>query len=355
MKDLVRKDVQEMKPYTEEPQGGLNLMSNTNLFGVNPAIERGLAKIRHSMLSEYPSLTSLTLRQAVAKRHGLLEDQVVTGNGSNELIDVLMRTVCEPGDTVAFHMPTFSMVPVFARANHARTTPVPLTDGWQLDVDGLLQARAKMTFLVQPNNPTGNAFPRRDVARVVREAEGVVVVDEAYVEFMEDAERESFVNELRDGADRLIVLRTLSKAYGLAGLRAGFALTSPALAEQVSKIRGPFRLNSVSETVASIALSDDTFVQETAGAVRAERPNLQRMLEERGFFVYPSDANFLLARAPVDAQKLAEALGARGIWVREFGGGLAPFLRITVGPPGATARLQHALDEVLPTLPEATA
>lgn len=350
MKELTRQDVLSMRAYEEEPQGGLNLMGNTNLFGANPALERGLAKIRPHMLTEYPSLTSVGLRQAAAARLGVHESQIVTGNGSNELIDIALRTFVEPGDSVAFHSPTFSMIPTFVRANHGCPVAVPLTDGWQLDVDGLLAARAKVTIVVRPNNPTGNAFPRRDVERVLREAEGVVIVDEAYGEFLED---KSFVEEARAEDERLVVLRTLSKAHGIAGLRVGFAVAGRALSEQMAKVRGPFKLNAVSETVGALALADDRFVQETVQGVRSERPNLKRMLEERGFFVYPSDANFVLTRPPVDAHALARALAQQGVWVREFGGELAPFLRITVGPPTATIKLQRALDETLPTVQEA--
>lgn len=352
MKGLVRQEVLEMRAYEDEPQGGLNLMANTNLFGQNPAIERGLAKVRAGGLSEYPSLTSVTLRTAAAKKLGVEEDQVVTGNGSNELIDIVMRTFLEPGDVVAFHTPTFSMVPTFVRSNHGRLHPVPLQDAWQLDVDGLVKARAKVTFLVRPNNPTGNAFPRRDVQRVIDEAAGVVVVDEAYAEFMGG---DTFLADASESGSRVIVLRTLSKAHGIAGLRVGYAVASPELSAQMAKIRGPFRLNSVSETIGALALSDDAFVDSVVDSTRREMPNLTRMLEARGFFVYPSDANFVFTRPPVDAQRLAKALAREGVWVRDLGGELAPFLRITVGPPGATARLQAALDLVMPEMTEDSA
>lgn len=347
MKGLVRPDILAMHAYEEEATGGLNLMGNTNLFGPNPALERAFAKVRTDQLSEYPSLTSAMLRAAVARRHGVDEAQVVTGNGSNELIDVVMRTFLAPGDVVAFASPTFSMVPTFVRANHGTPVAVPLGDAWDLDARRLLEVPAKITFVCRPNNPTGNAFARKDVERIVREATGIVVVDEAYVEFLGG---ESFVQEIRGGAERLVVLRTMSKAHGLAGLRVGFAIAGMEAAREMAKVRGPFRLNTVSETAAALALSDERFLETVVAGVKSERPNLARMLEERGFMVFPSDANFVLVKPPVDAARLAEALAHHGVWVRDFGGPLAPYLRITVGPPAATARLQHALDKALPPL-----
>lgn len=312
---------------------------------MNPALERALMRVRAGDLTEYPSLSSQTLRQALAQKLGVLADQVVTGNGSNDLIDVICRTFLVPGDRVAFHAPTFGMIPLFARMNHAVTMPVPLLrEDWSLDPVALGAADAKLTFIVRPNNPTGNAFPRRDVERVLDNAPGIVVIDEAYVEFLGG---ESFVKEVREGHDRVIVLRTFSKAHGMAGLRVGFAVANLTLAQEMNKVRGPYRLDSIAETAATIATQDDRFLNETVTGVRLEKPNLKRMLEDRGFHVFRSDANFLFTQPSFDAEVLALGLAKRGVFVREFAGDLAPFLRITVGPPSATARLKVALDEVI--------
>lgn len=333
-----------LKGYTEEQGNGLNLAANTNLFGVNPALERALARMRPGDLTEYPSLSSTTLRQAIAQKLNLIPEQIVTGNGSNDIIDVLLRAFLEPGDRVAVHAPTFSMIPLFARMNHGVPVAVQLGADWSLDPDALVATDAKVTFVVRPNNPTGNAFPRRDVERIIEDAFGLVVLDEAYVEFLGG---ESFVKEVREGRDNLIVLRTFSKAYGMAGLRVGFGVACIPLAEEISKVRGPYRLDALAETAASIALQDDKFVEESVTGVRLERPHLKRMLEDRGFRVFRSDANFLFTQPPYDADILALGLAKRGVFVREFAGELAPYLRITVGPPSATARLRVALDDVI--------
>ena len=322
-------------------------MANTNLFHPNPAIERALAKTRVDRFADYPSLTSITLRGAVASRLGVDPSMVVTGNGSNDLIDILCRTFLSPGDRAAYHWPTFSMIPYFVRLSLGHGIAAPLGPEWSLDRDAVLAAEAKLTFLVRPNNPTGNAFPRKDVERVVEESRGLVVVDEAYVEFLGG---ESFVKEVREGRDNLVVLRTLSKAHGLAALRIGYAVASPGVAEEMGKVRGPFRLDALAEAVGAHAVSDDRYVNEVVGAVRAERANLKRLLEERGFTVFRSDANFLLAKPPMDARALTAALAERGVHVRWLGGDLSPYVRVTVGPPAVTARFRLALDDALAKL-----
>lgn len=346
-RDLVRPDVRALRPYDEEATSGLDLMSNTNLFGPNPALERALAKMRVDRFHEYPSLTSATMRGAVASKLGVGASMVVTGNGSNDLIDIVCRTFLQPGDRVAYHPPTFGMIPYFARLAQGRPVAAPLGPDWSLDPDALLAAGGKLTFIVRPNNPTGNAFPRKDVERVIEEAPGAVVVDEAYVEFLGG---ESFVKEIRDGRENVLVLRTLSKAHGLAALRIGYVVAHPAIAEELTKARGPFRLDHLAETVACHALADERYVNETSAAVRAERPNLKRLLEDRGFQVHRSDANFVLARSPVDARGLAAALAERAVHVRWMGPDLPQLLRITVGPPAVTARLRIALDDALARL-----
>jgi histidinol-phosphate aminotransferase len=343
--DFARPEVRLLRAYEEEAGGGLNLMANTNLFGPNPAVEAALLRMRGDRFSEYPSLTSVALRGAIGQKLGVDPACVVTGNGSNDLIDILCRAFLSPGERVAYHWPCFSMIPVFLRLNHGSPASVPLGPEWSLDADALLEADAKITFVVRPNNPTGNAFPRRDVERIVEEARGIVVVDEAYVEFLGG---ESFVKEVRDGRGNLIVLRTFSKAYGMAGLRVGYSVSSVDLAQEMTKVRGPFRLDTLAETAATIALADDRYLASVTDGVRAERPNLKRVLEERGFTVFRSDANFLLTKPPTEAKWLAGALAEQGVHVRDFGGDLAPYLRITVGPPAATARLRVVLDDVLP-------
>lgn len=342
-----RRSIRDLRAYDEEHVGGLNLANNANLFGTNPAIAKGLADAAERVddLWNYPSLTSVDFREEAARAYGIDAAGIVTGNGSNELIDVMMRAFCEPGEAIAFHDPTFSMIPVFARVNGVTPRPVPLDREWHLDAAALAKEDARITFIVTPNNPTGNTFPTADVRHIVEHAPGIVVVDEAYGEFA--PEGSSFL-PLVSEYPNLIVLRTLSKAHGLAGFRIGFMAAQAGLAQEVAKVRGPFKLNVVSERVGIHALRDDTFLKATVAGVARERPGLTKGLESRGFTVYPSSANFILTKPPVDAAQLATALGARGVHVRDFGGALAPYLRVSVGPKDKMDTFFKALDDALP-------
>lgn len=339
-----RPAVLRLSAYEEDVHGGLNLSNNANLFGTNPALGRALAlaQSRVGTFWDYPSLSSEPLREALAKKLGVPADGVVTGNGSNELIDNVIRTYADPGESVVYHAPTFSMIPVFARAAGVEAVGVPLGASWALNPDALVHRGGKVTFVCTPNNPTGNAFPRADVLRILDRAHGIVVVDEAYGEFV----GESYV-PLTERRRNLVVLRTMSKAHGLAGLRVGYAVAHPETARHVAKIRGPFRLNAFSELAAALALQDDGFVDETVRGVRTNRPLLAKALAGLGFEVFPSDANFLLVRPPVEAAALAHALARQQVHVRAFAGDLAPYLRVTVGPAHAMERFLGALRATL--------
>ncbi|HWG90834.1 MAG TPA: histidinol-phosphate transaminase [Candidatus Thermoplasmatota archaeon] len=343
MKNLnPRKSLEKVPLYTEEHHLPVNLADNTNVWGANPAVARAIASFDPESVHRYPSLLSQSLRGDLAERLGVPAEGIVTGNGSNELIDLLMRAFLDPGDTLAYHWPTFSMVPIFGGQAGATLAPVPLQPWWKLDVPALLAAEGKITFVCRPNNPTGNAFPRADVERVIEEAPGIVVVDEAYVEFCGG----SFVEDLHR-YDNLIVLRTFSKAYGLAAFRIGYAATSPKLAQAITKVRAPYRLNALSERVAVEALREEGWLQWVVEEVNRERPRLISALTSRGFKVFPSDANFVLAVPPVDPLALTKALHGKGIAIREFKGDLSPYLRITVAPPPVRDRLLTAIDECL--------
>ncbi|HVL48067.1 MAG TPA: histidinol-phosphate transaminase [Candidatus Thermoplasmatota archaeon] len=343
--DLARAVVRATEAYEEEaPKGGLNLMNNANLWGANPAIAKAIARLRPDAFWDYPDNASGTLRRALARHHEVDPASIVLGNGSNEMIDALARAFVEDGETVAHHAPIFSMIPTFARLAGAKTVAVPLGPRFALDAPALARAAqgAKVTFVCRPNNPTGNAFPRPEVERVVSAAGGLVVVDEAYAEFGPS----SFLPEVARNP-RLVVLRTFSKAYGLAGFRVGYAVAHPDVAREIAKVRGPFKLNTASELVAAMALEERAWVENVVEGVRVERARLSRALADLKFDVFPSDANFVLVKPPVDAHGLAAALRERGVYVRDFAGPLAAYLRVTVAPPAASERLLAALREIL--------
>lgn len=339
-----RKVLDGVPVYSEEAQAPLNLSNNTSLFEPNPAVAEALASFPPEKAREYPSLASARFAEAAARALGCRPGQVVTGNGSNDLIDLALRAFIEPGERAAWHPPSFEMIGVFARAAGASVHAVPLRmPGFQLDADGMLAARAKVTLVCRPNNPTGNAFPRGDVERVVRESEGLVIVDEAYGEFLGD----SLVPLVREQPN-LLVLRTMSKAHGLAALRIGYGVAQEPVVQALLKVRGPFRLNALSEHVAVRALERTDHVDRVVDEVRRERARLELELRTRGIAAQPSDANFVLFKPPCDSHALQQALEKRGIAVRKFSSPeLRPWLRATVGPAWVTRRFLADLDDAL--------
>jgi histidinol-phosphate aminotransferase len=330
--------------YAPAPGGAdLDLSDNTNLFGPAPSALDALRASAAESLSRYPEPWSDALRQSLARYAGVRPEEIVVGCGSDDLLDSAFRAFGEPGDTVAHCVPTFSMVPVFARANGLVPAAAPFTPDLELDTDALLAARASITYLASPNNPTGTIASPEAIARVFEGASGVVILDEAYAEF-------SGVTRGREAPQhgRLMIVRTLSKAFGLAGLRVGWAIGAAALIAEVEKARGPYKVSAPAERAARAAVEHDLdWMRERVAAVIASRDRLADALRGRGFAPLPSAANFLLV--PVaEADAAAAALEPAGIAVRTFRGlaGIGDALRITAGPWPAMERLLVAFDRV---------
>jgi histidinol-phosphate/aromatic aminotransferase/cobyric acid decarboxylase-like protein len=222
-----------------------------------------------------------------------------------------MRAFAEPGDTIAFAVPTFSMIPAFAAINGLRAHAIPLREDFDIDVDALLASAPRIVYLCSPNNPTGTGLPRTTIERVVREAPGVVLLDEAYGEF---TNAPGF--DLVTGADRLIVTRTLSKAFGLAGLRIGYAVLPPVLARALETVRGPYKLNAAAAAAAGAALTEGLpWVRQRAAEAVDIRSRLDARFRTAGFSPLPSEANFLCLPCR-QAPAAAAALLAAGLAVR---------------------------------------
>lgn len=311
--------------YEEPATGGVDLASNTNLFGSNPA-----ARVPVPDAERYPEANSPALRAAAAEHYGVPASHIVAASGTDQVLDLLLRALLRPGQTVAFAEPTFSMVPIHTLQNHGRPMPVPL--------DAQRLAAGDVSYLARPNNPDGAVADRAFVRDLVERAR-FTVLDEAYIEYLGD----SFTAWVLERPN-LAVLRTLSKAHGLAGLRVGFGLMEPGLAAVVNAMGGPYKLSHHSETVAAAALRDDRFMQASVAATLLERPRWADALAKRGFTVAPSGANFLFARSPVAVPPLEAALRRRGYRIRTFQAPWSEHLRITVGPAAVRERFLVALD-----------
>ena len=318
----------------------IDLSDNTNLWGMPPHAERVLREQNVAAVTRYPSLYAGELKQALADYLGVAVDMIVTGCGSDDVLDSAVRALAQPGDRLAIPDPSFAMLPIFARMNALEPVLVPLVQGTRLDPDAMLGTGAGIIYLCSPNNPTGNRLDADAVARVVREAPGVVIVDEAYAEFADGD-----VRDLLRESDRLLVCRTLSKAFGMAGLRIGYMAGAPALVTEVEKSRGPYKVSAIAERAALAALRDDMawVRRHVAEAVRI-RGRLADALRARGLAPLPSDANFVLV--PVsDATGIAARMRTNGVAVRPFPAlpHIGDALRISVGP---WAMVERAIEEL---------
>ena len=331
--------------YAPDPSPvDVDLSDNVNLWGLPPAAERALRDPLAANPSVYPRSNPVELRQALASYAGVDPSQVVTGCGSDDVIDGALRAFAAPGEAVAFSSPTFSMLSTFARVSGLGLAPVPFRPDGDIDARALLAARAAITYVCSPNNPTGTGVSRAALEQVVLGASGLVLVDEAYGEYS----GQSAVSLLPQ-APHLLVTRTLSKAFGLAGLRVGYGLAAPEVVRVLEKVRGPYKVNALGERAALAALRGDLpWVRRHVEEALTIRDRLRNALEALGLRALPSAANFLCVPVP-DAPALGSALLARGIKVRVLRElpGIGDAIRVGVGPWPLLERFLGALRESL--------
>jgi histidinol dehydrogenase len=333
----------------------LDLSDNTNLWGVPPTATRAIESALPQTVARYPSLYAAELKGALASYVGVRDDMVVTGCGSDDVLDSAFRAFAEPGDRMAFPDPTFPAVPIFARMNALEPVAVPLTRDYDIDAEQVLATRARIIYLCSPNNPTGNALSRSAIERIVDDAPGVVILDEAYAEF---ATRDAV--DLLVRSERLIITRTMSKAFGLAGLRVGYAVGAPAHVAEIEKSRGPYKVNAVAELAAVGALREDMeWVRAHVASAIESRGQLVEALRRLGLEPVESHSNFVFVPL-ADSAAVATRMRERGVAVRPFerlapvspalraSGGAA--LRITVGPWPAVEAALGVLEAVLDTI-----
>lgn len=337
----------------------IDLSDNTNLWGTHPA---ALARIRAAAtddLARYPELYADVLRDAVADRFGVPTDCVTTGAGSDDVLDSAFRAASGPGTVVAYASPTFSMVEPLARMNGMSPHAVPWADALA-DPSTLLEQDPAVLYVCRPNNPTGEVAPARWLEALLElvgeRSEGgsssapLVILDEAYADFAADT-------WIARGAEtpRLLVARTASKAYGLAGLRCGFGVATPETALEIEKSRGPFKVARLTaEAVAAAVRDEEGWMAGIVEEARANRERLHAELASRGLDPVPSQANFILFRAPSGAAaKDVRVLRQHGIGVRPFTGiaGMGDGLRVTIGPWTLMERFLDGLDAVLEAVP----
>lgn len=356
---LARDEVRDLELYGPELAScSIDVSDNTNLWGTPPAALHALAEVPPPAIARYPSLYSEILRSAILEYVGLSDVPragVVTGCGSDDVLDSIMRAFGRAGSHIAFSTPTFSMIPVFARLNGLQAAAIPLTSTFDVDAERLVDCGAAITYLCTPNNPTATPVSRAAVEYVVQHARGIVVIDEAYAEFSRDV----FVDLIARN-ERVLVTRTFSKAFGLAGLRVGYGVGNSELTELVARARGPYKVNACAEraVIAALAETEDAlgWVRFHAALAIEMRERLSAGLRRLGFVPLPSAANFVCVPT-ARAQLLASRLRSRGILVRALSGlsreiaaldaheGMA--LRIGVGPENIVRQVLETLEQVM--------
>ncbi len=318
--------------------------TSTNVLGPNPVMVEVLKECTKLDLNQYPSPYSDGLRQALSEFYRLNADNFVVGNGSDEVLDIAFKTFLEPGESMVMPYPSYSLHGFFARINGGKVQMVDLKPGFQLDPKALLSAKGKLIILCTPNNPTGNTFRHQDVEKVIEGHDGPVVVDEAYGEFGSD----TFL-PLVDQYENLIVTRTFSKAYGLAGMRIGYLASNRTLADSMQRVKIPYSLNRVSERAAIAALTNRAYLNETVELIKRERKVLAQGLKDLGLEVFPTESNFMMFRSPKPSAELVSKLAGKGVLIRDFGKMrmLENCVRTTIGTEELNQLLLSKLKEVL--------
>jgi histidinol-phosphate aminotransferase len=289
---------------------------------------QAIREVEAELLRRYPNSTADSFRDAAAQVLGVSPDMIMAGNGSDDVLAVAVLTFTGPGDLLAYPDPTYSLYPVIAELDEVKTATVPWDEDWSLPTDALLATKAKAIFLANPNAPSGTFVSPQKIGELADKFSGLVLVDEAYVDFAEDN-----CLPLVRKHENVVVTRTLSKAYSLAGLRFGFAIAQPSVIREMNKARDSYPCDAISVAAATAAIQDQEYAKKTWEHVRAERQRISSELTQMGWTVLPSQANFILAQTPTGRGREAYlGLKQQGILVRYFDKpGLKDKLRITVG------------------------
>lgn len=339
MKELIRRDLQDIKPYSsarDEFSGAAAVFLDAN---ENP-FETGV--------NRYPDPYQLAVKEKLAEIKGVEVNQLLLGNGSDEVIELLFRGFCNPGEDFAVAIePSYGMYDVSAKINAVRLEKVSLNSDFSLNTYQLIETAqgAKLIFICSPNNPTGNSFRREEILEILNRTTGILVVDEAYIDFS----NEPSLTDLVHDNPRLVILQTLSKAWGLAGIRLGIGIGNSELISFLHKIKPPYNINQLTQQYALKRLTEQEKVQTEIEVIKAERKKLIAFLQELPIIqeVFPSDANFILIRIP-NATAWYTKLVEHGVIVRNRSNQplCADTLRISVGTPEENEKLMTLLQTI---------
>ena len=332
---LLRKNILGMNPYSSARDEYKDIQNDMVFLDANE-------NPFDSDLNRYPDPQQTDLKTLISKQKNVAANQILLGNGSDEVLDLIFRAFCEPNqDSIVTLPPTYGMYDVLANLNAVENLQVSLSSDFQLEVDAILatiKAQTKLLFICSPNNPSGNTVDRIAIERLLNGFQGLVVIDEAYIDF---TEKSSWIQSL-NAYPNLIVTQTLSKAYGLAGIRLGICYASEEIIAVLNKIKPPYNINTLTQDAALKALQNKDMVSDQITTVLKERSRLMKAFKTYVFIkkIHPSEANFILIKVD-DANKRYDELIKKGIVVRNRSSQLhcENCLRITVGTPSENTQL----------------
>lgn len=357
MLDLVSENIRNLVPYSpgkpiEELErelgikGSIKLASNESPLGPS---RKAIEAIKDALqnLHRYPDGGGYYLRKALSERYEVELDQIILGNGSNEVIEIFVRTFLRPGDEAIMANPSFVVYPMAVQAAYGRDVIVPLKDG-RHDLEGMMRKvtdKTRIVFIANPNNPTGTINTRSEFDSMMKELpeDILVIVDEAYHEYVTSRDYPDTMRYLREGRN-IIILRTFSKIYGLAGLRIGYGITKKELVDEMNKVRQPFNTNSLAQIGALAALSDHKHVEEGRRINEEGKRYLYKEFESMDIKYLPTEANFIYIEIEENASGLYERLLKDGVIVRPMG---ERNLRVTIGLPEENKRFIKAFRKLL--------
>jgi histidinol-phosphate aminotransferase len=363
-KALTRKGIKELIPYPpgkpiEELErelgitGSIKLASNENPLGPSP--EAVKAVLEHvNGLNRYPDGSGYYLKSKLGVKFGLPLDQLIIGNGSNEIIELIIRTFLSVDDEVIQAFPTFLVYDKMVKGAGGKMISIPLAN-LKIDLDAVRKAvtpRTKIIFINNPNNPTGSILNKKELTNFFDALPGdiLVVLDEAYIEFVNDPGVAQGI-DLLPSFPLMVVLRTFSKLYGLAGLRIGYGFSSREVIDYMNRVRQPFNVNTLAQAAATAALDDETFVSRTLKLVKDGLSYLYDQLQEMGLETIPTETNFFLVKMPVPAKEVYEKMLREGVIIRAMDSyDLEQYIRVNVGLPEENERFIATLKKVLKNL-----
>jgi len=339
----IKKSYENFIPYHVETINvniRLDANENTNLSLFK------LQELNQIRFNRYPDNDLTELIEGISRTYQVDKNQVIAGNGSSELLEMMVKTFVEPNQVVMSFEPSFSMYRVYAKLYDAQFETVPLNEDFSFNVEGMIdlakKLQPKMIFLCNPNNPTGSILSTEAIKKILNETEAILVVDEAYIEFA--SKDISMIAEVKL-SNRLVVTRTFSKAFGLASIRLGFLVSNQAIIEQLKKVMVPYHLNAMTQKIGVLALQKQQLVFNYAQTIIKERQKLETAFIKLGFKVFHSEGNFIFVNSPV--HNLKQKLLEKDILIRDFKGLYNAYYRITVGKPEENKILIQKLKEII--------